>query len=91
MDDIESTVLTLTDIIRDIAEPQDEKRVRSTLSRYLGEDGVGELLGATGKTCSTFSPPSVPVFAARAAAFTVRRGWGMIRPRASETRARAQG
>ena len=76
MDNIETTVLTLTDIIRGIAEPQDEKRVRSILARYLGEVGVGELLGATGKTRPTFPPPSVPVFAARAAAFTVRRGLG---------------
>jgi len=68
MDNIETTVLTLTDIIRGIAEPQDEKRVRSILSRYLGEVGVGELLGATGKTRPTFPTPSVPVFAALLAA-----------------------
>ena len=68
MDHIETIVLTLTDIIRDIAEPQDEKRVRSILARYLGEVGVGELLGATGKTRPTFPTPSVPVFAALLAA-----------------------
>ena len=59
--------LTLTDIIRALGRdtPDQEKRTRSTLSRFLGESAEARfLLGASGPVRPTFPHAAVDVFRA---------------------------
>ena len=59
--------LTLTDIIRALGRdtPDQEKRTRSTLSRFLGESAETRyLLGASGPVRPTFPHTAVDVFRA---------------------------
>ena len=61
--------LTVTDIIRLLGRAGDqEKRTRSTLSRYLDDPETRALLGASGPVRPTFPAAAVPVIRALLAA-----------------------